>query len=318
MKKKIISTGLTVMLLLVLLVNGAYSQQRNSSKIKQFVSEYASVNGVRLHYVKAGNGKKLIVFLHGFPEFWYEYKNQLEEFSKSGEYTVVAPDMRGFNLSSKPDSVKEYQVKYVIEDLRQLAEKLGYKKFTLVGHDWGGVIAWWFAIVNPNYLDKLVIINAPHPTVFQRELARNPEQQKASTYIKFFCSDQAEHALSMNNYKGLFDSVFGDDLKARNFTSADQQEYLKAWSQPGALTASLNYYRASFGMGSGLNPPSYQVNVPTLVIWGEKDKYLMISNLTGLEKYVPNLTVKKIPDASHWVIHEQPLLVNQYIKDFIR
>jgi epoxide hydrolase 4 len=314
MKKMILRNRLTFVLLFILLINQVYSQ----SKAKDLVSGYASVNGIKLHYVKAGNGKKLIVFLHGFPEFWYEYKNQLQEFSKGNEYTVIAPDMRGFNLSSKPDSVKDYQVKYVIEDLRQLSEKLGYKKFTLVGHDWGGVIAWWFAIAHPDYLDKLVIINAPHPAVFQRELAQNPEQQKASTYIKFFCSAQAEQALSMNNYKGLFDSVFGDDLKARNFTTADQQEYLKAWSQPGALTGSLNYYRASFGLGSGLSLSSYQVAVPTLVIWAEQDKYLMVSNLTGLEKYVPNLTIKKIPGASHWVIHEQPALVNQYIKDFIK
>jgi len=305
------------MLLFMLLGKSIYAHPNKQVKKEQFVSEYANVNGVKLHYVKAGHGKKLIVLLHGFPEFWYEYKNQLQEFSKSNEYTVIAPDMRGFNLSSKPDSVKDYQVKYVIEDIRQLSEKLGHKKFTLVGHDWGGVIAWWFAIMHPDYLDRLVIINAPHPSVFQRELANNPDQQKASTYIKFFCTAQAEHALSMNNYKGLFDSVFGDDLKARNFTAADQQEYLKAWSQPGALTGGLNYYRASFGMGSGLNPSSYQVNVPTLVIWAEKDKYLMASNLTGLDQYVPNLTIKKIPDASHWVIHEQPALVNQYIKDFI-
>lgn len=280
--------------------------------------EYANVNGVKLHYVKAGNGKKLIMLVHGFPEFWYEYKNQLQEFSKSGEYTVIAPDMRGYNLSSKPDSINEYQVKYIVEDLRQLSEKLGYEKFTMVAHDWGGVIAWRFAINHPDCLDKLVIINAPHPAIFQHELKQNPEQQKASAYMLFFQDPQAEKALSANNYKQLVDMVFGPDLKTRNFTEADMQEYQKAWSQAGALTAGLNYYRAFFALGSGFDNPSYEVNVPTLVIWGEKDKYLMTSNLTGLEEYVPDLKIKRFPDDSHWIIHEQPELVNKYIKEFVK
>lgn len=280
--------------------------------------EYADVNGIKLHYVKAGNGKKLIIFVHGFPEFWYEYKNQLQEFSKSGEYTVIAPDMRGYNLSSKPDSVKEYQVKYLVEDLRQLSEKLDFKKFTMVAHDWGGVIAWRFAINHPDYLDKLVIINAPHPAIFQKELAQNPEQQKASAYMTVFQDPQAEKTLSANNYKQLVETVFGQDLKERNFTEADMQEYQKAWSQPGALTAGLNYYRAFFAFGFGFENSSYIVNVPTLVIWGEKDKYLMNSNLSGLEEYIPDLTIKRLPEGSHWIIHEKPELVNTYIKEFIK
>jgi pimeloyl-ACP methyl ester carboxylesterase len=206
----------------------------------------------------------------------------------------------------------------MVEDLRQLSEKLGYKKFTLVAHDWGGGIAWWFAIVHPDYLDKLVIINAPHPAIFHRELTQNPEQQKASAYMTFFQSPQAEQSLSANNYEQLIEIVFGNDLNIRKFTEADKKEYLKAWSQPGALTAGLNYYRAAFAFGSGLDSSFYRVNVPTLVIWGEKDKYLMTSNLTGLEQYVPELKIKRIPDGSHWVIHEQQELVNKYIKEFIK
>jgi pimeloyl-ACP methyl ester carboxylesterase len=278
---------------------------------------YADVNGVKLHYAKAGNGKRLIMFVHGFPEFWYEYKNQLNEFG-GDEYTAVAPDMRGFNLSSKPDAVDDYQVKYMVEDLRQLAEKLGYKKFTLVAHDWGGYIAWWFAIVHAEYLDKLVIINAPHPAIFNRELTDNPAQQHASAYMTFFRSPGAEKTLSANNYKLFVNTVFADSSSTAWFTAADKQAYLNAWSQPGALTGGLNYYRAGFGLGYGITPASYQVNVPTLVIWGEKDKYLMVSNLTGLDQYVPYLTIKRIPDGSHWVIHENPTLVNSYIKAFIR
>ena len=289
--------------------------------------EYADVNGVRLHYATAGKGK-LIMFVHGFPEFWYEWKNQLAEFGRT--HQAVAPDMRGYNLSSKPAEVEQYQVKYMVEDLRQLAEKLGHKKFTLVAHDWGGAIAWAFAIAHPDYLEKLVIINAPHPGVFQRELRDNPAQQKASQYMLMFRSPQAEQTLSANNYAALVQVVLGEGLKAGHFTEEDKKAYIEAWSQPGALTGGLNYYRAARvgppaagseakgDLASGMTLPSLEVKVPTLVIWGEKDTALLTGNLEGLDKFVPNLTIKRIPEGTHWVIHEKPELVNSYIRDFIK
>ncbi|HEX5733666.1 MAG TPA: alpha/beta hydrolase [Blastocatellia bacterium] len=287
--------------------------------------EYADVNGVRLHYATAGKGK-LIMFVHGFPEFWYEWKNQLAEFGR--DYQAVAPDMRGYNLSSKPADVEQYQVKYMIEDLRQLAEKLGHKKFTLVAHDWGGAIAWAFAIAHPDYLEKLVIINAPHPGVFQRELRDNPAQQKASQYMLMFRQERlAEQTLSANNYAMLVQIVLGEGLKQGFFTEEDKKAYIEAWSQPGALTGGLNYYRAarigppaagSEAKGDMASMPSLEVKVPTLVIWGEKDTALLTGNLVGLDKYVPNLTIKRIPEGTHWVIHEKPALVNSYIREFIK
>jgi pimeloyl-ACP methyl ester carboxylesterase len=289
--------------------------------------EYADVNGIRLHYVTAGKGR-LIMFAHGFPEFWYEWKNQLAEFER--DYQAVAPDMRGYNLSSKPADVDQYQVECLIEDLRALAEHLGHKKFTLVGHDWGGAVAWAFAIYHPDRLEKLVIINGPHPGVFERELRENPAQQRASQYMLVFRSPQAEQIISANNHAALVDAVLGEGLKQGYFTEEDRKAYIEAWSQPGALTGGLNYYRAA-GVGpptgegahwratermaSGLS--SLTVKVPTLVIWGEKDEALLIGNLEGLDRFVPDLTVKRIPDGSHWVIHEKPGLVNSYIRDFI-
>src|SRR2546422_4439144 len=170
---------------------------KKEAKTPMLKHEYADVNGVRLHYVTAGKGK-LIMFVHGFPEFWYEWKNQLAEFGR--DYQALAPDMRGYNLSSKPADVDQYQVKHMVEDLRALAEKLDHQKFILVAHDWGGAIAWAVAIAHPGYLGKLVIINAPHPGVFQRELRDNPAQQKASGYMMMFRSEQAEQILSANNY----------------------------------------------------------------------------------------------------------------------
>src|SRR5229473_2255090 len=295
------------------------------AKAPMLKHEYAEVNGQRLHYVTAGKGK-LIIFLHGFPEFWYEWKNQLAEFGR--DYQAVAPDMRGYNLSSKPESVDQYQVKYLVEDLRALADKLGHKKFILVAHDWGGAIAWAFAIAHPDYLEKLVIINAPHPGVFQRELRENPAQQKASQYMLMFRSAQAEQTLSANNYATLVEVVLGAGLKTGVFTEADKQAYIEAWSQPGALTGGLNYYRANrVGPPSAdasstgnfaADPSALTVKVPTLVIWGEKDTALLTGNLEGLDKFVNPLTIRRIADGSHWVIHEKPAEVNGYIHDFIR
>lgn len=286
---------------------------------------YAEVNGIRLHYVKSGAGR-LILFVHGFPEFWYAWQNQLLEFGK--DYQAVAPDMRGYNLSSKPSGVEHYQVGLLVEDLRALAEHLGQKKFILVGHDWGGVIAWAFALYCPQCLEKLVIINAPHPAVFQRELRENPAQQQASQYMLVFRSPEAEQVLSASNYAALSAAVLDEGLAQGTFTEADRKAYLDAWSQPGALTGGLNYYRTA-RVGPPAKPggpvaenflsalPSPVVKVTTLVIWGEKDRYLLTGNLKGLDQYVANLIVQRVPDGSHWVVHEKPAVVNGLIRDFI-
>ena len=320
--RQLLLTALVMMLLAVCAAARTADDKKGQPMIKH---DYAEVNGVRLHYATAGHGKKLIVFLHGFPEFWYEWKNQLLEFGK--DYTAVAPDMRGYNLSAKPAEVDQYQVKYLIEDVRALAEKLGHKKFILVAHDWGGAVAWAYAIAHPETLEKLVIINAPHPGVFARELKENPAQQKASGYMLMFRSPQAEQTLSANNYAALVQVVLGEGLKNGTFTEADKEAYIAAWSQPGALTGGLNYYRAARvgpptegqkeGASFATSFPSLNVKVPTLVIWGEKDTALLTGNLVGLDQYVPQLTIKRIPEGSHWVIHEKPELINGYIREFI-
>ncbi len=296
-----------------------------NSKTPMLKDHYAEVNGIRLHYATAGKGP-LIIFLHGFPEFWYEWKYQLEDFGK--DHLAVAPDMRGYNLSAKPPEVDQYQMKFLVEDVRALAEHLGHKKFILVGHDWGGAVAWAFGIAHPEYLEKLVIVNAPHPGVFMRELHDNPEQQKASQYMLMFRSEKAEAALSANEYATLVNIVLGPGLKSGIFNEADKKAYIDAWSQPGALTGGLNYYRAA-----RVGPPTpggtaangnfavdqahLTVKVPTLVIWGEKDTALLTGNLDGLDQYVPTLTIKRIPDGTHWVIHEKPAEVDGYIREFI-
>jgi pimeloyl-ACP methyl ester carboxylesterase len=281
----------------------------------------AEVNGVRLHYAEAGAGP-LVMFLHGFPEFWYEWHRQLEEFGR--DHLVVAPDQRGYNLSAKPAEVGAYAVRHLVEDVRALAEHLGHRRFTLVGHDWGGAVAWAFALTHPRMLERLVIVNAPHPAVFARELRDNPAQQKASQYMLTFRSPEAEAILSADGH-ALLRRALGDVWDTR-FSDEDRSRYLAAWSQPGALTGGLNWYRAARVGPPTAAEPSRSLSavddlpvleVPTLVIWGEGDRALTTGNLDGLDAHVRDLTVRRVPDGSHWVVHEQPALINRTIREFM-
>jgi len=276
---------------------------------------YAEVNGVKLHYVEQGKGE-LILFLHGFPEFWYEWKDLIPAFAK--DHHAVAPDMRGYNLSDKPAAVEQYRVPVIVEDVQALAVKLKARKFVLVGHDWGGVIAWAYAAAHPEMLDKLIIVNAPHPTVFARELAGNPAQQKASAYFNLFNSPQAEAFLGQNNFGAL------QALMKPWASEADLKEYVADWNR--GLTGGLNYYRAAqlhSPVDGGHAPPASvapamkTIETPTLVIWGEKDTALLTGNLNGLDAYVKNLEVRRIPDGTHWVIHEKTAEVIRAMRDFL-
>lgn len=287
--------------------------------------EYAELGDVSLHYAAAGEGD-LILFAHGFPEFWYAWKNQLEEFGRT--HLAVAPDLRGYNLSSKPERVEDYRLEKLIGDIAGLAAHFDKKKFTLVGHDWGGLVAWAFALAHPDVLNGLVIINAPHPATFLRELRENPAQQQASAYIQMFRTQPVEGLFTADNCQRLVEVVLRPGLRQGYFTEEDRRAYLEAWSQPGAITGGLNYYRAApLGLESiegprkasdflpGLN--SWVLSIPTLVIWGEKDEYLLTGILRGLEEFVPKLALRRIPDGTHWVIHEKPEMVNLIIRDWM-
>jgi pimeloyl-ACP methyl ester carboxylesterase len=287
---------------------------------------YANANGVRLHYVTAGTGP-VILFIHGFPEFWYAWRDQLNEFSRT--HRAVALDMRGYNLSDKPADVEAYRAKHLVEDLRRFIDHLGARPCVVVAHDWGGAVAWNLASRHPDYLTRLVIINAAHPVPFARALKDNPEQIAASQYMLLFRDPKAERVLSENNFKrmeGLLRSDFGG-TDGEWPTDDDLAHYRAAWSRPGALTGGLNYYRASpvhpkaldapGATAVDLDPKDFMVKVPTLVIWGEKDQALRPVLLEGLDELVPDLTVKRIPHGSHWVTHERPDEVNRLIREFI-
>ncbi len=285
--------------------------------------EYVTANGLRFHCARSGAGK-LILFLHGFPEFWRAWRKPLEHFGARG-WLAVAPDLRGYNLSDKPEGVEPYRAKHLVADVGALASAYGAEKFVLVAHDWGGAAAWGFGIAHPERLSHLVIINSPHPYAFWRELVNNPAQRKASEYMLLFRNPKAERVLSENGYARLLGAFadFGTDV----MSDADRAAYIEAWSQPGALTGGLNYYRAS-----PMYPPTdadpgpaklqlkaadFTVRVPTLVLWGERDRALLTGCIEGLEPCVPQLKLVRVPEASHWIVHEQPERVASEIEAFI-
>ncbi len=280
---------------------------------------HASINGINLHYVRAGSGP-LMLFVHGFPEAWFAWQRQLDEFA--GEFTVVAPDLRGYNLSDKPGEVADYRPAVLVEDLRQLITHLGFERCVLVAHDWGGAVAWNFAAAYPQMIDRLVILNAPHPVLFARELRSNPAQQAASQYMRLLCTDKAERVMSENNFARL-SALFGE----RGQDEVALAQYHAAWNQPGALTGMFNYYRASplrppAPDGSGpvapeLDPQKFMIRVPVLVIWGEADIALLPGVLEGLDALVPDLRIARLQKATHWVAHDEPEQVNALIREFV-
>jgi pimeloyl-ACP methyl ester carboxylesterase len=283
--------------------------------------EWVDSGGVRLHCAVAGEaGRPLLLFLHGFPEFWAAWRVPMAHFAARG-WLAVAPDLRGYNLSDKPAGVDAYKAKHLVADVLAVAAHYTPGKFTLVGHDWGGAVAWSVAIAQPQRLARLVMINSPHPYVFWRELCNNPAQQKASEYMVLFRIAKAERVLSENSYARLL-SAFG------HLPEAWQKELVEAWSRPGALTGGLNYYRASplYPASPGdpgatrlkFEPEDFMVRVPTLVLWGERDTALLTGCLEGLEACVPDLKLVRVPDASHWIVHEKPQLVCSEIEAFLK
>lgn len=240
---------------------------------------FAELDGVRLHYVERGEGP-LLLFLHGFPEFWYEWNKQLAEFGR--DFRAVAPDLRGYNLSSKPDGIAYYKIDFLLQDIRGLIQHLGYSKCILVGHDWGGFLAWMFAALFPDMVEKLVIIDASHPAIFLRELRDNPAQRQASQYMVLFRNTPGlEQVLAADNFAALEQLFVQPAIANGFFNEEDRKAYREAWSQPGALAAGLNYYRAAeLGpLESGAPVPealasmlaNLLIHAPTLVIWGERD-----------------------------------------------
>lgn len=283
-------------------------------------------NGLALHYAEAGDSDRpLVLFLHGFPEFWYCWRNVLQ--TLGGAYHCVAPDLPGYNLSSKPSQVERYRTKHLVADVEAFAANFSRgRKFILVAHDWGGAVAWAFAIRKPHLLDRLVIINAAHPGAFAREVMRNPAQAKASAYIDAIRVQGSELLFAANDFEALW-RAFAEAEAAGHLTREDRDAYRRAWSQPGALEGMFNWYRAMRATHIPSGGPAAQevpepdgglrVEVPTLIIWGMKDTALLPGCIEGLERWVPLVDIRPVPEGTHWIVHESPTLVSSTISDWL-
>jgi pimeloyl-ACP methyl ester carboxylesterase len=274
---------------------------------------YAEVGDQRLHYVEAGNGP-LVVLLHGFPEFWYAWRQQIKPLVDAG-FRVVAPDTRGYNLSSKPDGVAAYDVALLAADIKGLIHERGAESAMLAGHDWGGSIAWTVAMNHPEVVDRMAILNAAHPRKLSQGL-HHPGQLRKSWYFFFFALPDLPESVVHANHWHFFRHFLHD---ARPPLTPEQTDlYVEAWSQPGASTGMINYYRSSVRANqkkaeAALRP----VKAPTLVIWGERDGYLGPELAEPDHDDVPNLDrVERLPDASHWVHHDEAERVTQLLIDF--
>ncbi len=276
---------------------------------------FAFLNGIRLHYVEAGTGP-LVLLLHGFPEFWYSWRHQLEALAAAG-FRVVAPDLRGYNESAKPAGVAAYRIEHLTGDVAALIHHLGETSAHVAGHDWGGVVAWHLPLLHPGIVRRLAILNAPHPALMVRDL-RRPGQLLRSWYIFLFQLPWLpEWSFRRGDFAALERVLRTDPVRPDAFSAEDIARYKQALGQPGALTAAINWYRAAFRRSpgralEGLRP----IEEPTRVIWGERDRYLGLNLLEGLESWVRDLRVDRLPEASHWVQNDAPEKVNTILREF--
>lgn len=286
----------------------------------------ALATGVTLNVQTGGpRDGEAVILLHGFPEShrtWREVAPALAE-----QYFVVAPDQRGFADSDKPEGVEQYRTDRIVADLIALADALEMKRFTLVGHDWGGAVCWLAALRHPDRIARLVIVNSPHPLVFQKSLIDDPAQRAASQYITAFRNPAIEQGIAAMGFERFFDKSFGSHVDLGLIPAEERRIYIEQWSAPGALTAMLNWYRASEMIvpapGEAAEAPSWTkapfppIAMPTLVIWGLKDKALLPVQLDGLPDLVPDLRLALNPDAGHFIPWEDAPFVAAAIRDFM-
>jgi pimeloyl-ACP methyl ester carboxylesterase len=289
---------------------------------------YANINGIRMHYVTHGEGAPVLL-LHGFPEYWGVWKQVMADLGK--DHHVIAPDLRGYNLTSRPEGVEAYRIEHLVEDVRGLVAHLGVKDVHLVAQDWGALVGWSFVLRHPQLVRSYTAIDITHPALFNRELRHNPAHQQVSQYMLSFRDPGAADFIAANDFtwpkQALIDVArqHGADL-----SEADAAELVEAWRQPGAINAGLNWYRAAMmgppdGKGhpggsnlvEGLSPQALKVTLPVLVLWAELEAYLLPSGLEGLEEYVADLTVKRIPGGTHSVTLEKPREVSQFVREFV-
>ena len=277
-----------------------------------FQHRIAEVEGVRLHYVEAGQGP-LVLLLHGFPEFWYAWRRQIPALAAAG-FRVVAPDLRGYNLSGKPKGVRSYRMRALVEDVRQLIAALGERRAHVVGHDWGAAIAWAFAMQNPLWVDRLVILNGPHPERFLTGLF-TPRQLLRSWYMFFFQLPWLPEYVARSNDHALLFEAFERMAPHARLTHVERAAYRESFSQPGALRAAIHYYRAMLRPSGVVRLAP--IHAPVLVLWGDADPYLGRELATPSARWVPVVRVEYFPGTGHFIKHEQAPAVNARIVEFL-
>ncbi|MGD8584406.1 MAG: alpha/beta hydrolase [Chloroflexota bacterium] len=273
--------------------------------------EFVYANGLRLHVVKSGPTEgPLVLLLHGFPEFWYGWHRQIPALAAAG-FRVWAPDQRGYNLSDKPRGVAAYGINHLADDILALVKTSGRDRVHLAGHDWGAVVAWWVARLFPERLNRLVIMNGPHGSVMKRQLRESPDQRRRSWYMLFFqLPFIPELALARGRWQtGL--NILRSTSRPGAYSDADLEMYRRAWSRPRAMTSMINWYRAL-----RIRPTrraSRRVSAPTLMIWGARDTALGQEIARSSIEYCDVGRLVMLEDATHWVQHDQPQIVNQLL-----
>ncbi|MBN9166279.1 MAG: alpha/beta fold hydrolase [Myxococcales bacterium] len=308
--------------------NGASAHEPRSAPRERredgFLHRVVDVGQVRLHVAEArpkgldGDGRPipadvpLVVFLHGFPEFWWSWRHQLTAAAKAGLW-AVAPDMRGYNESEKPRATSDYEVEKLAGDIAGLIRALGRKKAIVVGHDWGAVVAWAFANEYPEMLERLAILNVPHPLAMMRGL-RRPAQLMKSWYMFFFqLPFVPERLIATGDF-----SMIRRTFRADGVPAEDIERYVAALRVPGAVRSALAYYRASIRrVLTGRVPRMHTIDKPVLIVWGDKDRFLGSEMAEPPKRFVPHARVVHIPEASHWVQNDAPAKVNELLLEFV-
>ena len=266
---------------------------------------YREVNGVKLHFASAGpEDGPLVVLLHGFPEFWFGWRDYFAPLAERG-FRVVAPDQRGYNLSGKPDGVEAYRLEVAAGDVFALARALGRERLHVVGHDWGASVAWTMAELDPQRLISVTMIQAPHPAVWLKAMREDPTQRHKSRYVQIVRMPWlAEMTLKLGDFAGLV-RAFKSSARPEAFSPAILDRYREAWRRPGALTGMLNWYRALFVEDLPIPPPA-SLTPPTLVLWGDRDDFAIPGLADASLALCANGRLLRLPQATHWIIHDEP------------
>jgi pimeloyl-ACP methyl ester carboxylesterase len=283
--------------------------------VTELEDRFVTVDGVRLHYVEAGEGP-LVVLLHGFPEFWWSWRNQIPALVEAG-FRVVAVDQRGYALSDRPRSWRDYRIERLAADVEGLIAALGEERAHVVGHDWGAAVAWTVASLHPERVERLAILNVPHPARMERALRTSPRQLLHSWYMFFFQIPGVPERLMRAGGRRMLERAYAD-ARPGAFTEDDFDRYERALLGPGGLKGPIDWYRAALRRSPGATRRLYRpIPAPTLVIWGEQDRFLGADLAQPDAELVPDVRVERLPDASHWVQHDEPETVNRLLVDFL-